>query len=139
MIMEDWCTKNVKMKGSVSSKSENLALRLKYITPHVGWNHLLPARFASLLPWPHKKLRAGIYIYIYRFPEHRPTRDPELTQPSPLCSCANNRFVHWLPHCSPLLPRYSPILPRCSLVLPFSHFLPLSYLPSPLRPCKFKR
>ena len=63
-----------------------------------------------------------IYIYIYRFPELRATRDLSLTQPSPLCSHANDRFVHRFSHCSFLLPRYSFILPRYSLVLLFSHF-----------------
>ena len=84
-------------------------------------------------------LNLNKHIYIYRFPEPRPTRDLSLTQPSPLCSCAKDRFIHLLPHCSPLLPRCSPILSRCSLVLPLSHFLALSCLLSPLCPCKFKR
>ena len=62
----------------------------------------------------------NIDIEIYRFPEPRPTRDPSLTQPSPLCSCVNDRFVYLLPHCSPLLPFTPSLLFYPPSILPYA-------------------
>ena len=70
----------------------------------------------------------NIYVYIYSFPEPRPTRDRPLTQVPPLCSPAKARFVDVLPLCSLVLPHCSPMLPRWSLCAPRA--LPL-LLPAP--------
>ena len=73
------------------------------------------SRIETAIPNP----KFGVDIVSIRFPEPRPARDPSLTQPSPLCSYANDRFVYRLPLLS-----LAPSL--------------LSHPPS-LRPCKFKR
>ena len=77
----------------------------------------------------HQFLRPTCLLYIYSFPEPRPTRDLLLTQALPLCSRAKARFGYVLPRCSPMLPLCSlvlspcsPLLPHCSLVLPLSYF-----------------
>ena len=93
-------------------------------------------------PFPERKRQPPILrnIYIYSFPEPRPTRDPSLTRRPPLCSRAKAPFVPLLP-CgslalafgSPVLPLYSPLLPCCSpFALLYSLFTPqysLSALP----------